>query len=157
MQRTGIKSSNGAQNTLFLPEGAKATKLTLWSIVGTNSSNRTSYWKEVAGTNYDETTATILDLSATNTAPNHVDFTLDNVENAVTFTNTGEQQCFIIVLEFHYGGPGSGISTTTAIGTPLRVEYYTLKGERTATPGHGLYIMKATMQDGRIVTRKVAM
>ena len=157
VQRTGIKSSNGAQNTLFLPEGAKATKLTLWSIVGTNSSNRTSYWKEVAGTNYDETTATILDLSATNTAPNHVDFTLDNVENAVTFTNTGEQQCFIIVLEFHYGGPGSGISTTTAIGTPLRVEYYTLKGERTATPGHGLYIMKATMQDGRIVTRKVAM
>ncbi len=104
LERTAIKLSNGAQNTIFLPEGAKATKLTIYSITGTNSSNRTSYWKEVAGKTYTESTATILDLDAPRDNPNAVSFTLNNVQDKVTFTNTGEQQCVILYLEYHYGG-----------------------------------------------------
>ena len=50
IQRTGITLSNGAQNTIGLPEGAKATKITFWSIVGNNASSRTSYWKWQART-----------------------------------------------------------------------------------------------------------
>ncbi|MBQ2360471.1 MAG: autotransporter-associated beta strand repeat-containing protein, partial [Prevotella sp.] len=96
LQRTAIKLSNGAQNTIFMPEGAKATKMSIYSITGTNASNRTSYWKEVAGVNYTETTTTVLDLDAPRSNPNKVDFTLDNVPDKVTFTNTGEQQCVII-------------------------------------------------------------
>ena len=154
VQRTAIKLSNGAQNTIFLPEGARVTKLTLWSVVGTNSSSRTSYWKEVAGQNYTEETATILDLDAPRTAPNRVDFTLNNVANAITFTNTGEQQCIIIVMEYHYGGP-VGITTAAATAAPLRVDYYTLSGERVATPGHGLYIVRITTAEGKTLSRKV--
>lgn len=103
LERTAIKCSNGAQNTIFLPEGAKATKLTIYSITGTNASNRTSYWKEVAGVAYTTSTTTELDLNAPRDNPNAVSFTLDNVAEKVTFTNTGEQQCVILYLEYHYG------------------------------------------------------
>ena len=154
-QRTGITLSNGAQNSIILPEGAKVTKITFWSIVGTNSSSRTSYWKEVAGKTYTETDGQLFDLSATASAPNKAEFILDNVERELTFTNSGEQQSIVIVMEFHYGGT-TGISTYQAIGTPQKVEYFTLKGERIANPGSGLYIMRATMPDGTIVSRKVA-
>ena len=155
VQRTGITLSNGAQNTIGLPEGAKATKITFWSIVGNNTSSRTSYWKEVAGQNYTEADGQILDLSATASAPNKAEFVLDNVEKQLTFTNNGEQQSVVIVIEFHYGG-SSGISTYKAVGTPQKVEYFTLKGERVATPVHGMYIMRATMPDGTIVSKKIS-
>ena len=104
LERTAIKLSNGAQNTIFMPEGAKATKLTIYSITGTNSSNRTSYWKEVAGVSYTPETTTVLDLDASRDNPNAVSFTLNNVKDQVTFTNTGEQQCVILYLEYHFGG-----------------------------------------------------
>ena len=104
LERTAIKCSNGAQNAIIMPEGAKATKLIIYSVTGTNASNRTSYWKEVAGKEYTEATATILDLDAPRDNPNAVTFTLDNVKDTVTFTNTGEQQCVILYLEYHYGG-----------------------------------------------------
>ena len=155
IQRTGITLSNGAQNTIGLPEGAKATKITFWSIVGSNTSSRTSYWKEVAGQNYTEADGQLFNLSATASAPNMSEFVLDNVENQLTFTNTGEQQSVVIVIEFHYGG-STGISTYKAIGTPQKVEYFTLKGNRVTNPANGMYIMRATMPDGSIVTRKIA-
>lgn len=103
IERTAIKLSNGAQNTIFMPAGARATKITLYSITGTNSSNRTSYWKEVAGKTYDTTTTTVLNLNATNNAPNKVEFELDDVTEKVTFTNTGEQQCVVVCLEYYIG------------------------------------------------------
>ena len=49
----------------------------------------------------------------------------------------------------------SGITTFTTVGTPLKVEYYTLKGERIANPGSGLYMIRMTMPDGTVVSRKV--
>lgn len=101
-QRTNIKISNGAQVTVNLPENARATKLEIWSVVGTNSSNRTSYWKEVCGKTFTEADATILDITAGKV--NCVTFDLPNVD-VITFTNTGEQQCVILNIDYHYGGP----------------------------------------------------
>lgn len=101
-QRTNIKLSNGAQVTVNLPENARATKLEIWSVVGTNSSNRTSYWKEVCGKTFTEADATILDITAGKV--NCVTFDLPNVD-VITFTNTGEQQCVILNIDYHYGGP----------------------------------------------------
>ena len=49
----------------------------------------------------------------------------------------------------------TGISTYKAIGTPLKVENYTLKGERVANLGHGLNIIRSMLPDGTIVSRKV--
>lgn len=101
-QRTNIKLSNGAQVKVNLPENARATKLEIWSVVGTNSSNRTSYWKEVCGKTFTEADATILDITAGKV--NCVTFDLPNVD-VITFTNTGEQQCVILNIDYHYGGP----------------------------------------------------
>jgi autotransporter-associated beta strand protein len=155
LERTAIKCSNGAQNSIFMPEGAKATKLVIYSITGTNSSSRTSWWKEVAGVNYTETTAPMLiDLDAPRDNPNAIPFDLANVKDVVTFTNTGEQQCVILYLEYHYGGDADGITTTT-MGTPVRTAYYTLSGERVTTPTQGMYVMRITTADGKTYSRKV--
>lgn len=107
VQRTNVKISNGAQQTIFLPEDpelgkARATKIELWSTVGTNSSNRTSYWREVCGTEFTPSTTDILSLTSGEVTC--VTFDLNNVEE-ITFTNTGEQQCVIVNIEYHFGGP----------------------------------------------------
>ena len=153
LQRTAIKCSNGAQNTIFMPTDAKCTKLRIYSVTGTNASNRTSYWKEVAGVTYTEETATILDLDAPRSNPNAVDFVLNHVPNAVTFTNTGEQQCVILYLEYHYGDV-QGVESI-ATGRPVRTEYFTLSGERVTTPGNGMYVVRITDANGRTTSRKV--
>lgn len=154
IQRTAIKLSNGAQNTIFLPKDAKATKMSIYSITGTNASNRTSYWKEVAGVSYNETTTTVLDLDAPRSNPNKVDFTLDNVPDKVTFTNTGEQQCVIIYLEYHFGGDTSGVESIH-LNEPIRIEYYTLSGEKVSTPAKGIYLVRIYNHQGTVESRKV--
>ena len=53
------------------------------------------------------------------------------------------------------GQPSSGISTYKAVGTPQKVEYFTLKGERLVDLGSGLYIQRMTMPDGSIISRKI--
>lgn len=155
--RTGIKLSNGQQNLITLPENGRATKLVIYSVVGTNSSNRTSYWKEVAGEEYTEETATILDLTKTATNPNMVEFELNNVPS-ITFTNAGEQQAVVLVLEYHIGGPiGTAIGNVTmgGEGAVVKVEYFTLSGERVTTPSKGLYLKRTYYENGQVSSKKV--
>lgn len=138
VQRTNIKLSNGAQCTVFLPENARATKLELWSTVGTNSSSRTSYWKEVCGVIYDEADAQILDL--TTGKVNCATFTLPNVD-VITFTNTGEQQCVILNIDYHYGGPANTTGITTVQSSSTAASLYDVSGRRiSGKPAKGLYI-----------------
>ena len=127
--------------------------------MGTNASNRTSWWKEVAGVNYTEDTAPgTIDLDATRDNPNAITYTLKNVPDQFTFTNTGEQQCVIIYIEYHFGGDETGISTVTeSNGLPVRVEYFTLSGERVTAPVGGLYIMRTTLRNGRTESKKVVL
>ena len=89
--------------------------------------------------------------------PDHVSFSLPDVEDVLTFTNTGEQQCVIVEMEYHYGeGSGTdGIDNVATQEVPVSVEYYNLAGARISVPGTGVYIMKATMPSGKVVTRKV--
>lgn len=154
VDRTGIKLSNGAQCSILMPAGAKATKITFWSVAANNSSNRTSFWKEVAGQSYKATDGQLLDLEATALAPNKAEFILSDVENELTFTNSGEQQSVIIVLEYHTGGTVTGISESVDV-TPVRVEYFTLSGERITNPVKGMYVVRRTSADGRVTSRKV--
>lgn len=111
VQRTTIKLSNGAQNTLTMPEGWLATKATFYSYVNLKEEKfnfdkypelgyRVSYWKEVAGTAYTQEDATIMDVFVEGdlTNPDAISFDLDKV-SSFTFTNTGEQACFVIVIE----------------------------------------------------------
>ena len=141
VQRTGITLSNGAQNTIVIPEGHKVTKITFWSIVGTNSSNRTSYWKEVAGKTYTESDGQILDLTKTNTAPNKAEFILDNVQNELTFTNAGEQQSVGIVLEYHTGGSDAdAITNVQSVKMADTDAIYNLSGQKVDSNYRGIVI-----------------
>ena len=139
LQRTAIKCSNGAQNTVFMPIGAKATKVILYSVTGTNAASRTSYWKEVAGVSYTAETATLLDLNAARTEPNAVEFTLDNVADKFTFTNTGEQQCVIIYIEYHYGDE-TGVNTVNEFKTANSDAIYNLAGQKVDSNYRGIVI-----------------
>jgi hypothetical protein len=81
---------------------------------------------------------------------------LDNVQNELTFTNTGEQQSVVIVLEYHTGGTDVPSAVSTVSAPAAMVEYFTASGERVATPGHGLYIERTTTVGGQVVTRKIS-
>ncbi len=102
--RTGIKGSNGAQVILRLPEGVKATRLTLYSYVNAATGTRTTGWREMNGGDLtlvvnDFPMGANSDKSDFLTNPDVRVFPLDNVEGDITFTNTGEQVCFVIALD----------------------------------------------------------
>jgi len=158
VQRTGIKLSNGSQTSIILPEGYKVTKVTFWSVTATNVSDRVSYWKEVAGKAYTQADGQLFDHSATASTPNKAEFVLNNVQNELTFTNDGEQQSVVIVLEYHTGGsdePDVPDGITSVGSDAVRVEYYTTSGENITTPGKGMYIMRTTTADGKVTSRKI--
>lgn len=97
-----IKASNGAQTIVTLPEGKVATKLTLYSYTNKDAATtRTSYWKEICGVEYtkEELGADTLKCFKDYANPDVRTYTLDNV-STVTFTNTGEQQCFVALVEY---------------------------------------------------------
>ena len=101
-----IKVSNGAQNKLTLPEGKVTKKITLYSYVNVDAAtDRASYWKEVAGTAYTDETifASYKDFEN----PDKREFTFP-AANVVTFTNTGEQCCYVLFVELEDGTPEVG-------------------------------------------------
>ena len=164
-----IKISNGAQNTLTLPEGKVATKITLYSYVNHNEAKREDqkggekdqsghgyrwcYWKEVGGTSYTQETAVLFstfvdgirqaDNSVTldETALQHPDaqtFELANL-SAVTFTNTGEQPC--IVIEVEYGnGSATGINNVTTSTIDVNAPVYNISGQQVSKNYKGIVI-----------------
>lgn len=115
-----LKLSNGAQNTLTMPDGIYATKLTFYSYMNTESSTKTSYWKEVAGINYDVTSsggAMTCYKKGDLSNPDVRSYSLAEPMNSVTFTNTGEQLLYVIVVEWvETTGDDSGSTETLVSG-----------------------------------------
>lgn len=99
---TTTKVSNGAQNTFYAPEGKKVYVFTLYSYVNKDAAtNRPPYWKEVGGVAYDETSAKIMQCYRTDiTTPDVNTYVFPEGLSEVTFTNTGEQACFVIEANY---------------------------------------------------------
>ena len=154
INRTTIKCSNGAENTIFLPDNARATKITLWSYTNVSSPNRTSYWCSVGGVDYTEANSVILQPSKDTSNPDCVSFELPNLANSIAFRNTGEQQCVIIAIDYFIDN-GTGIETNTISNIPIRTEYYSLDGSRILHPTHGIYLVRFILPNGKSQTRKV--
>ncbi|MCH5309548.1 MAG: hypothetical protein J1E58_06750 [Prevotella sp.] len=95
----GIRLSNGAQNKLTLPDGFGATKMTLYSYRHTEGTNRTCYWKEINGIEYEESNAQILTNTGDASNPDMCEFTFGTPLQEITFTNTGEQLGYVVFLE----------------------------------------------------------
>ena len=136
-----IKLSNGAQNTLTLPAGKVATKITFYSYVNKDAqTDRPAFWKEVGGVSYDkETSGGELMCFKDAENPDIRSYTFDTPLNAITFTNTGEQLCFVMELEV---GESTGIEdVTTKPVVNVNAPVYNLSGQRVSKNFKGIVIM----------------
>ncbi len=96
VERTSYYGSNGAQNTITLPAGVKARRVTFYSFMP--ALGRPSGWNEVNGMT-DTHYAEIPLLSQDPANPDIRVFDLDGVEGSFTFAQTGERPNFVMVLE----------------------------------------------------------
>lgn len=136
-----MKVSNGAQNTLTLPEGQVTKKLTFYSYVNkAEQTDRAAYWKEVGGVPYDVISSggelmCFLDFEN----PDVRTYTLDSPMNAVTFTNTGEQLCYVLVVDAM--DAASGIEGINADNNHKKGVMYNLSGQKVNSTYKGIVIM----------------
>ena len=121
-----VKLSNGAMNTIYLPNGYAATSMTLWSYTNfsKDTTPRTSYWSSVGGTTYTAETATILQSVKNTSKPDHVTFALNGLSE-IEFKNTGEQQCVVIIIDYQSVVPGdvNGDAKTDATDVSMLADY----------------------------------
>lgn len=113
---TTTKVSNGAQNKFICPDGKLATKVVIWSYVNKDAkTERPCFWKEVNNVAYslDGAEGSIITTEMGSykdmTNPDNYTFELGGVSE-FTFTNTGEQACFVLDVTY---GAADGISTVT--------------------------------------------
>lgn len=109
-----IKFSNGAQNTVTLPEGYVATKVTFYTTINKDAAtDRPCYWAEVAGNTYtvDDNNG-IIESFKDAANPNIQSFDIPEL-NSFTFKNAGEQP--LAVLEITYNAPGQDEPATDAL------------------------------------------
>ena len=133
-----IKFSNGAQNTVTLPTGFVATKVTIYSTVNKDAAARTAYWKEVNGVAYTEETAKIMASFKDYENPDVNVYDLGKVAS-FTFTNTGEQPFAVLVVEYE-AGSADGIADINADVNDTYAPAYNLAGQRVNANAKGLVI-----------------
>ena len=113
---TTTKVSNGAQNTFYAPAGKKVYTFTLYSYV--NKEGRIPYWKEINGETYTEETANIMQSYKNFDNPDVNTYTFKDGVESLTFTNAGEQVCFVI--EADYSAVATGItSANETVSAPI--------------------------------------
>lgn len=152
---TTFKLSNGAQNTLEAPEGKAFDKVTFYSYMNMKADAqkvRASYWKEFNNTSvsmeeqggamkscnqtFDPTVEGAAELVGLDN-PDKREFSLDSPATKITFTNTGEQLGFIVVLhEVSSTGIAENISTPVKLNTPI----YNLAGQQVSKTFKGVVI-----------------
>ena len=99
-----IKLSNGAQNTLTLSKDA--TAITFYSYINKDNSDKSSYWKEVNGVDYEVMTSGGAMASFKDGAnPDVRTYTFETPTKTITFNNAGEQLCFIIEVTYAPDAP----------------------------------------------------
>lgn len=139
----GMKVSNGAQNTVTLPKGMLATKVTFFSYVnkgsGDISSARPTYWKEVNGETFDETSAEIMACSSDKPVdnPDVNAYTLPSV-NAFTYTNAGEQVVYVLKVEYY--DSSSAVKSVSKEAAKTGNAAYNLSGQRVGSGYKGIVI-----------------
>ena len=144
-EMNAAKLSNGAQNTLKLPDGKKAVRLTLISYINAASvGGSISGWSEVNGVNYDVTEVPMgayTDVEGYNTNPDVRVYLIDG-KNEITFTNKGNQLCFVAIVDV----AGENTVIPTGINAIKTAEIandgaiYNLAGQKVSNDFKGLVI-----------------
>lgn len=110
-----FKLSNGAQNTLTIPNGVHVTGITFFSY-NNYADDYVNGWKEVAGTSYEDQNAdsyygniplqgNATDFTDWSTNPDSRSYAVDKTGGTITFTNAGNQLCYVIALDILEGIP----------------------------------------------------
>lgn len=134
-----MKLSNGAQNTYVAPDGYAATKVVFFSYVNKDEqTDRPAHWKEVGGVNYDVESSGGEMMSFKNGAkPDIRTYEFSSPVRAFTFTNGGEQLCYVMAVELEESAaelvkiPAAGYATYVATGNvavPEGVEAFIVTG-----------------------------
>lgn len=147
-----IKVSNGAQNKLTLPEGMIAKGITFYSYVNKDAATeRDSYWKEIAGTAYDvETSGGIFASYKDFENPDKRTYSFNGDQlNVITFTNTGEQACYVVEIDVEAGSPTTGVKNVETIDAAAEAPAYNLAGQKVNKNFKGVVI-----QNGKKVVIK---
>ena len=100
---SSIKLSNGAANTLTIPEGKAVTKLTFYSMINAAGPARTSGWDKVGEESYkvgDLPMGAYTNATDCWGTPDVRSYEFDNATGTIEFKNTGEQLCFVIAVEY---------------------------------------------------------
>jgi hypothetical protein len=139
-QYKSIKVSNGAQNTLTLPEGKVAKGITFYSYVNSDKDGwENSYWKEVAGIENEASTMTSQKDGA-NPDVREFTFPAGNQLNKISFTNKGQQLCYVIKIDIITGSETTGIQTVKSETIDLNAPAYNLAGQKVAEGYKGVVI-----------------
>ena len=144
-----IKLSNGAQNLLTLPSGKVAKGITFYSYVNNEDEGwENSYWKEVAGTTYEASTMTSCKDGA---SPDKREFTFPEGTqlNKITFTNSGNQLCYVIKIDIIDGSETTGIQTVKSETIDVNAPAYNLAGQKVDKSFKGVVI-----QNGKKMIQK---
>ena len=131
-----IKLSNGAENTFTCPEGKTAVGVTFYSYVNKDAENRPPYWAAVDEQTFTEETATILKSYKDTKNPDIVTFPV-NAKRAFTFTNAGEQLCFVMAVDY---ASTTGIQTVENNRKVRTDAWYNLNGQRVGKNTRGIII-----------------
>lgn len=89
-----LKNSNGAQNTVTLPAGKKASKVEFYAT--TNDAGTPGELRELGGETCSDKVSSLQDYNS----PTYISKTLPNPANQFTFTFGGKQVCFIAVITY---------------------------------------------------------
>jgi len=134
-----MKLSNGAQNTYVAPDGYAATKVVFFSYVNKGEkTDRPAHWKEVGGVNYDVESSGGEMMSFQNgSKPDIRTYEFSSPLRAFTFTNGGEQLCYVMAVELEESAaelvkiPAAGYATyvaTSNVAVPEGVEAFIVTG-----------------------------
>lgn len=147
-----IKFSNGAQNTVTLPAGLVATKVTFYATINKDgATNRPCYWAEVAGAEFtvDENNGIIESFKAYEN-PNIQSFTVNKL-NSFTFKNAGEQPFAVLVVEYEPGNTSAITDIVSDENAP--VEYFNLQGVRVENPANGIFIKRQGSKVEKVIVK----
>jgi len=91
---TTLKNSNGAQNTVTLPEGKKASKIEFYATTNNKDNDTKGVLTELNGESCSDEVTSLLDYNN----PTHISKSLETPANSFTFTFGVKQVCFIAVV-----------------------------------------------------------
>ena len=104
-----LKNSNGAQNTVTLPEGKQASKIDFYATTNNKTDDTKGVLTELNGATCSDEVTSLMDYSN----PTRISKSFASPVSTFTFTFGVKQVCFIAVITLADGDPGTGIEAVS--------------------------------------------